>query len=52
MATMDDIARTLGVSKSTVSKALSGAEDVSDTMRKAVRETAVALGYTRPRRGE
>ena len=52
MATMDDIARTLGVSTSTVSKALSGAEDVSDTMRKAVRETAVALGYTRPRRGE
>lgn len=47
MATMDDIARHLGVAKSTVSKALSGAEDVSDAMRKSVLETAVELGYTR-----
>lgn len=52
MATMDDIARNLGVSKSTVSKALRGAGDVSDSMRKTVLETAVELGYTRPRRGE
>lgn len=52
MATLDDIARNLGVSKSTVSKALSGAGDVSDSMRKTVLETAVELGYTRPRRGE
>jgi len=44
---MDDIARKLGVAKSTVSKALSGAEDVSDAMRKSVLETAVELGYTR-----
>ena len=47
MATMDEIARHLGVSKSTVSKALSGAEDVSETMRKTVLEKAVELGYTR-----
>lgn len=47
MATMDDIAKRLGVSKSTVSKALSGAADVSETMRKSVLETAVELGYSR-----
>lgn len=47
MATMDDIAKRLGVSKGTVSKALSGAADVSETMRKSVVETAVELGYTR-----
>lgn len=47
MATMDDIARHLGVSKGTVSKALSGAEDISEGTRKAVLEAAVELGYTR-----
>lgn len=47
MATMDDIAKHLGVSKGTVSKALSGALDVSETMRKSVVETAVELGYSR-----
>ena len=47
MATMDDIARRLGVSKGTVSKALSGAADVSETMRKSVVETAVEIGYSR-----
>lgn len=47
MATMDDIARQLGISKGTVSKALSGAADVSETMRKSVLETAVELGYSR-----
>lgn len=52
MATMDDIARTLGVAKSTVSKALNGAGDVSESMRRAVLETAVELGYTRLRRSE
>ena len=44
---MDDIAKRLGVSKGTVSKAFSGAEDVSESMRRAVLETAVELGYTR-----
>lgn len=51
MATLDDIARALSVSKSTVSKALNGAEDVSETMRRAVLEKAVELGYSRLRRG-
>lgn len=47
MATLDDIAKRIGVAKSTVSKALSGAEDVSESMRAAVLEAAVELGYTR-----
>ena len=47
MATLDDIARELAVSKSTVSKALSGARDVSKVMRQTVLEKAVELGYTR-----
>lgn len=47
MATLDDIARDLGVSKSTVSKALNGAADVSEAMRKSVLEKAVELGYSR-----
>lgn len=47
MATLEDIARTLGVSKGTVSKALSGAGGVSDAMRQSVVETAVELGYSR-----
>lgn len=52
MATLEDIAKSLGVSKSTVSKALSGAVDVSSTMRKAVLEAAVEMGYSRLRRGD
>lgn len=44
---MDDIARELSVSKSTVSKALNGAKDVSKAMRQAVLEKAVELGYSR-----
>lgn len=51
MATMDDIAKKLGISKGTVSKAFSGAPDVSETLRKTVLETAVELGYSRARRG-
>lgn len=47
MATMDDIAKRLGISKGTVSKAFSGAGDISEAMRRAVLETAVELGYTR-----
>ena len=43
MATMEEIARALGVSKSTVSKALSGAKDVSGTMRQTVLEKAVEM---------
>ena len=52
MTTMDDIARALGIAKSTVSKALNGAGDVSESTRRAVLETAVELGYTRLRRSE
>ena len=51
MPTMDDIAKKVGVSKGTVSKALNGAPDISDTLRKTILDTAVALGYTRARRG-
>lgn len=47
MATLDDIAKELGVAKSTVSKALNGAKDVSSAMRQAVLEKAVELGYSR-----
>ena len=51
MATLDDIAKELGVSKSTVSKALSGAKDVSKAMRQTVLEKAVEMGYSRAVRG-
>ena len=50
MATLDDIARELGVSKSTVSKALNGAKDVSKAMRQTVLEKAVEMGYSRTAR--
>lgn len=50
MATLDDIALALGVSKSTVSKALNGAKDVSKKMQQAVLEKAVELGYSRSNR--
>ena len=47
IATLDDIAQELGVSKATVSKALNGAKDVSKKMQQAVIEKAVELGYSR-----
>lgn len=50
MATIIDIAEKLGVSKGTVSKALNGAPDISETLRKSILETAVELGYTKLRR--
>ena len=50
MATLDDIARELGISKSTVSKALNDARDVSKRMKQAVLEKAVELGYSRTER--
>lgn len=50
MATIQDIAEKLGVSKGTVSKALNGAPDISETLRKSILETAVEMGYTRLRR--
>lgn len=47
LATLDDIAKELGVSKGTVSKALNGAKDVSRKMQQTVLEKAVELGYSR-----
>ena len=49
MATLNDIAAKLGISKSTVSKALNNASDVSDDMKKKILETAVELGYVNRR---
>lgn len=49
MVTMNDIAAKLGVSKSTVSKGLNHASDISEEMRKKILETAVELGYTNKR---
>lgn len=49
MATINDIATKLGVSKSTVSKALNNATDISAEMRRKVIETAVELGYVNKR---
>lgn len=45
MTTISDIAARLGISKSTVSKALNNATDVSVSMRKRVLETAAEMGY-------
>lgn len=47
MATIQDIAEKLGISKGTVSKALNGAADVSETLRNSILETAVEMGYSR-----
>ena len=47
MATLEDIAKALNLSKGTVSKALSGAKDVGNATRQAVMEKAVELGYSR-----
>lgn len=49
MATINDIAAKLGISKSTVSKGLNNAEDVSEETRKKILETAVELGYINKR---
>lgn len=45
MTTISDIAARLGISKSTVSKALNHATDISASMRKRVLETAAEMGY-------
>lgn len=46
MATMNDIAKKLGISKSTVSKALNNASDVSLETKERILEIALELGYT------
>ena len=43
--TIEDVARCLGIAKSTVSKALSDATDISPEMREKVLRCASALGY-------
>lgn len=45
MATIKDIAKKLGISPGTVSKGLNGASDISESMRQAVLDAAVELGY-------
>lgn len=49
MPTINDIADILGVSKGTVSKALNNGDDISETLRKKVLETAVEIGYEKNR---
>lgn len=49
MTTIKDIAAKLGISKSTVSKGLNNATDVSEEMRRRIIETAVELGYINKR---
>ena len=49
MVTINDIAARLGISKSTVSKALGNATDVSEDMRRRILETAVEMGYINKR---
>lgn len=50
MATINDIAKQLGISKSTVSKGLNNATDISEETRRKITETAATLGYTNKRR--
>lgn len=49
MATINDIAQKLGISKSTVSKALNNATDISAEMRKQILATAAEIGYVNKR---
>ena len=49
MATINDIAARLGISKSTVSKGLNNAPDISEEMKKRILATAVELGYVNKR---
>ena len=46
MVTLNDIASRLGISKSTVSKGLNNASDVSEELRRKILETAAEMGYT------
>lgn len=52
MPTFADIAKELGISKGTVSKAMNNAEDISPAMRLTIIEKAVEMGYIRSPRGK
>ena len=45
MTTIKDIADRLGISLSTVSRGLNGANDISEELRQLVLDTAVEMGY-------
>lgn len=45
MVTLNDIAAKLGISKSTVSKGLNNASDVSEELRRKILETSAEMGY-------
>lgn len=47
MATIQDIAQKLNISKGTVSKGLNGASDISETLRNQILDTAAEMGYTK-----
>ena len=49
MATLKEIAEKLGVSIGTVSKGLNGADDISETLRRSILDTAVEMGYKNSR---
>lgn len=49
MATINDIAIKLGISKSTVSKGLNNATDISEDMKRKILKTAAELGYVNKR---
>ena len=49
MATLKEIAEKLGVSVSTVSKGLNGADDISESLRRSILDTAVEMGYKNSR---
>lgn len=49
MPTINDIAAKLGISKGTVSKAMNNSNDISETLRKKILETAVEIGYEKNR---
>ena len=46
MATIQDIADRLGVSRELVSKAINNAPDISETLRKTVLDTAIEMNST------
>lgn len=52
MTTLQDIADRMGISKGTVSKALNGAPDISETLQKNVLETAVEMGLHKASQAE